>query len=271
VVRQIENIGGARNWRFVLSTPRTRYVAILEDDNLWEPDHLQRAIEALEAEPRATFYSAKTVSFGGRVPITFEPYWITGEEVMTFVPARVAARKISRQTPVAASSVVLRRERLDAGHLWGESHWYAMDWFWIGQWSLKGGFLYDARIGARYRYHEGNWLSHLAGSRSKRTLEIREIVCTLMNEAFDRGLITVEELTEEVLAWDIGHVGALLRTLSGPSIHPSLRIALMEIFRRRRAEMRHMPVSRHVRLAAWSSYRWLRAADKLDRLLCKVG
>lgn len=44
------NIGTAGVVRNVgIRLTRSRYVAFLDDDNLWEPDHLARALEALEA------------------------------------------------------------------------------------------------------------------------------------------------------------------------------------------------------------------------------
>src|SRR4051794_29226747 len=38
--RHRRNIGVVQNWHWCLCTPRTRYVAILEDDCLWLPHHL---------------------------------------------------------------------------------------------------------------------------------------------------------------------------------------------------------------------------------------
>ena len=47
-------LGVALNVRAALLEARGRYVSILNDDDLWEPDFLQRLVEPLEQDPRRT-------------------------------------------------------------------------------------------------------------------------------------------------------------------------------------------------------------------------
>jgi hypothetical protein len=52
-VRRDENIGWLRNFNAALAAVTTEYVTILNDDDLMRPGALERAVEALEAAPRA--------------------------------------------------------------------------------------------------------------------------------------------------------------------------------------------------------------------------
>src|SRR4051794_5178129 len=44
LMQQPRNVGMLQNWREALCTPTTRYVATLDDDDLWLPHHLSEAI-----------------------------------------------------------------------------------------------------------------------------------------------------------------------------------------------------------------------------------
>ncbi len=267
VVTQRENIGGARNWRFVLTTPTTRYVALLEDDNLWEPDHLARAVAALEGEGRASFYSAKTTSFGLGETQTYGPFWLSEAGGCIFSAAEDLGCKVVGRNLVAASSVVLRRASLDRIRVWGTPDLNMMDRLWWGQLALDGGFVYDSAPGARYRWHEHNWSSALAGPGRKALRETKETTKVLANLAYERGLLDRETLVREVARWPAADAAAVIVALSAEGAHPQLRAGARELLRRRRKEMRGAGVSRHAKLAAMTSPMWLLVADRFDRLL----
>ena len=267
VVTQRENIGGARNWHFVLTTPATPYVALLEDDNLWEPDHLARAVTALEGQPRASFYSARTTSFGAGETRTYGPFWLSGADGCIFCAAEGLGCKVLGQNLVAASSVVVRRACLDRIRVWGKPEMTMMDRLWWGQLALDGGFIYNSAPGARYRWHEHNWSSALAGPGRKVLRETKETTKVLANLAYERGLLDRERLLGEVAGWPAADAAAVIVALSAAGVHPQLRGGARELLRRRRREMRGPGISRNAKLAAMTSPMWLLLADRVERLL----
>ena len=50
-IRHEENVGLFRNWLWALDGVETPYVALLQDDDLWRPTFLRRAVAALETSP----------------------------------------------------------------------------------------------------------------------------------------------------------------------------------------------------------------------------
>ncbi len=53
-VHHAQNLGGVRLFNEVFSEQRERFVALLEDDNWWEPAFLERMVAAMEAHPDVT-------------------------------------------------------------------------------------------------------------------------------------------------------------------------------------------------------------------------
>ena len=54
------------NWNHVMQYPQTGYIALLEDDNYWLPNHLEQAAEALTAYPEVSLYHAPHREFHER-------------------------------------------------------------------------------------------------------------------------------------------------------------------------------------------------------------
>src|SRR6516165_10728918 len=51
-----DNGGLERNWRHVVMSPDTEFVATLPDDDLWLPHHLASAVDALQNVPNAVLF-----------------------------------------------------------------------------------------------------------------------------------------------------------------------------------------------------------------------
>ncbi len=54
VIRQAENVGVVRNLRTALQLVRGRYVAVMNDDDLWLSDYLAKLVTALDTQPEAS-------------------------------------------------------------------------------------------------------------------------------------------------------------------------------------------------------------------------
>ena len=92
-----------------VSLSRGRHIAYLNHDNLWFPDHLERGLATLEAEPGAGgAFSPAGIVVPGSGALAMGPSW-TGR----FEPSRVIA---------PASSWLLRRETVDRVGPWRSRH-----------------------------------------------------------------------------------------------------------------------------------------------------
>lgn len=74
-VKTGENLGGPRNWTRLIETGSARYVAILNDDDRWDPEFLARRVEFLEANPSCAlvFSKADFIDGTGRVFDRYDP------------------------------------------------------------------------------------------------------------------------------------------------------------------------------------------------------
>lgn len=114
-----KGVSGARN--FGLDNATGTYVALLDSDDGWEPDHLQAAVTFLDAYPEVSFYFTNRLmvdqnntvldSFFGHLRLIKEmPTRVIDED---FRIAELAPMKIFlRGNPVTTSSVLIRRSML---------------------------------------------------------------------------------------------------------------------------------------------------------------
>src|SRR5262249_18723466 len=146
LVRQPRRLGMLRNWRSLLSAPKTRYVANLDDDDLWLPHHLSRAVAALEVQSEATFYSCAAQMFGAKQDI-IRLFWSQSSSVELWRWQDTGYAVWLFDNPVQSSSIVIRRAALE-GLFWGGQSWpWCHDWLWWGQLALRGPFLFNPEVG----------------------------------------------------------------------------------------------------------------------------
>lgn len=265
--RHPKNIGPQLNWRFALTEPRTRYVALLEDDNTFLPHHLESAVRALEAHGEATFYGCACETFGDCIPEVLRPDWIPRCDSVSICPGSSHAVHVLKGTPIASSTWVMRQEAISAIHDWGGLNWPAsMDWLWQGQMFLAGALAFHGQIGAKYRWHKSNYArSWMASGQS--SVEVRHTMRALAHIAERRGFIARQQFIEEVVKWPAPVAASLVVALAGADSSPELRSIAFEIFRRH-PRIRSAESSRHARIAACVGSWYLRYADRLHRWRC---
>ncbi len=264
LLRQPKNVGVRRNWRTALCTPRTRYVAFLEDDNLWLPHHLCDAVEALEEQQDATFYSCTVEWFGDNTGI-FKPGWSPDDALQVCRWQDMGYAIWLQGCPIQDSSVVLRRDALH-GLFWGGKSWpWCPEYLWCGQLALDGSFLFDGRLGVRYRWHDGNDTYGYRNSRGKAhwLFVIRE----LAKRAYAAGAL--RDLAAETRAFPASALSVLVIALSALDSPPGLARQARRIFETRRDLVTQPGCAINYRLATIVGGWWLRWADLQTRLLAR--
>ena len=254
------NRGLGPNWRFGLTWPKSGIVAILEDDNLWLPHHLENAVQSLKEAPGAAFYGCATDSFGDSNAACFGPYWCTGSKEH-WTPERAGYAGWLRGTPIAASSVVVRRGSLD-GLMWGPARLYANDYLWWGQLALKGGFVYDPNVGARYHFHDSNISKQFRNPRG--AAQYRYTIRILASAARDKGFL--RDLVSEVCDWPVCPLATLVVALAALDSHRDLRKAANKLMHARPDLGVSPDSSGHCRIASKLGLWYLSYADILDRV-----
>jgi glycosyltransferase involved in cell wall biosynthesis len=262
LLRQPRHVGVIQNWRASLCTPTTRYVAHLDDDDLWLPHHLGEAVRALEAYPAAPFYTCTAQRFGARDGI-MKPYWCHGTELEVSDWHATGYGVWLPGCTVSSSSVVLRREALE-GLFWGGESWpWCHDWLWWGQLALLGPLLFQPRSGVKYRWHHRNdtskWLT--ARGRAHWLYTVRE----LATRAWAAG--GLRDLASEIRGFPASALSTVVIALTAPESPPALAQQARQVFETRREIASQPGCARHYRIAAAVGGWWLRYADVSTRLL----
>jgi glycosyltransferase involved in cell wall biosynthesis len=133
-----------------LRAARGRYVAFLDQDDLWLPEKLAIQVAALEAAPEAILHSTHYTRVGDDLRPLARQY----------APAlmeRDPLKPLLRRNWVCYSAVMMRREALDKLGGFDESIRGAADWdMWLRA-AAAGRCIGDARSQVLYRQHEQQW------------------------------------------------------------------------------------------------------------------
>ncbi|SRR5579884_1173365 len=262
VLRQPTNVGMQRNWRTALCTPTTPYVALLEDDNLWLPHHLEEAVAALDKHPEATMYSCTSEMFGGQRDGLFQPTWCTRAGLEIWRWQEIGYAGWLQGSPVMASSVVVRRETLDR-LFWGGTTWpWCHDWLWWGQLALAGPVIFNNRVGIRYRWHEGNATHGFQSSRFR--AQWLYTAGALATRAWRMGAL--RNLAAETRSFSTSSLSVLMVALAAPEIPRPLRRQAYRLFDLRRDIVNQPGCGVHVRIAAAIGSWWLTYANIVTRV-----
>ncbi len=229
VVRQ-ENRGCAAAFNTAFREASCDYVAECGADDIWEPDKLERQVEALVAHPEIDIIFCAARVFGA-----YDGCWGMPEQEARagVLESRSFARTMYRRNAVCPSTTLTRRrvyERLGPflEHTATEDYEYWMC-------ALRGGavFYYDPRMLVRYRRHDRNASSnHLGMARTD-----------LLVHTWYAELARSRPLTRRVLARDNFVIGRLLRDADRSE-------EAREAFA---ASLRHWPTPRAL---AWLALMW---------------
>jgi glycosyltransferase involved in cell wall biosynthesis len=151
--RHPRNIGMTANFRSAIEMAHTEFVAPLPDDDLFLPDHLQNALEALKAFPRAAYYASPAELFGGDSAGTMRPRAIRDTTTpLLYIAPKQAVDFLGIDTP-SPFHAVCRRSAFTSEVYWGQSDFYPFDALVLIQLMTQGGFVFSNRATTRFRIH----------------------------------------------------------------------------------------------------------------------
>src|SRR5262249_2587462 len=262
LVRQRTTVGVIPNTRTALAAPSTRYVAHLDDDDLWLPHHLREAVTALDAHPHATFYACTARKFGTQQGL-HRPYWCTDEGLEVCRWQDTGYGVWLAGSCIQDSSVVFRRSALQ-GVFWGGRSWpWLHGWLLWGQLALRGAFLFNANIGVQYRWHSLNYASRMMtnGGKAQWLFTLRE----LARRAWAAGAL--RNLERETRDFSPSALSTVVVALTAPETPRALKRQALRIFDNRRDIASDPGCATHYRFATVVGRWWLSYADVCTRVL----
>jgi len=147
--RNPTNLGMVRNWNACLArAPESRYLARLDDDDLYQPDLLASAVAALESEPRAAFAyaAAETIREDGATVAVRRS--LVGSRTLS---PRAAFDHLLVCNTVPTPTVVLRHAALQQVGPYDPAAGWCADWeMWL-RLASRFPIVYLDRVLARYR------------------------------------------------------------------------------------------------------------------------
>lgn len=261
------NQGSAPNWKYALATPDTDLVALLLDDDLWLPKHLEYAVRAMEEIADASMYGCATEAFGNlptQAVKVQHPFWLAHCRERSTYDARKNFVPMLMGPPMAASSIVLRRRSLDGISIFMDNDFLSGDFYLWAQMALQGVMVYEPTVNARYRWHIGNDSLRQMGRRV-RAAQYFYVRRQLSILAMKEKALTPQMLVNEAADWPITHLSVLVVSLSSFDTPPSLRWAARQLFEKRRDDGNNPLASRHFRIACKIGKWYLSIADLMER------
>lgn len=198
ITQKNRGCSGARN--VAIQAARGRYIALLDADDIWEPDYLAVQLGILEADPGIDVLYPNALIFGDS--------HLAGKTFMDVMPSRgeVTFESLITQRCNVMISVTARRESVVRAGLFNESLRSAEDFdMWLRILHQGGRIRYHDRVLLRYRRHES--------SLSADPVWMCRHILKVLDDAAARNDLSVTEV--ETLALQRGHFGALIRLNEG--------------------------------------------------------
>jgi glycosyltransferase involved in cell wall biosynthesis len=146
------DIGAAGNHTHLTSQGDAQYVALLHDDDRWEPEFLARRVEFLDAHPACGLVFGRWATIDGsgeRIDESACPLAEGEHAPETMIPIFL------RAYPVGMTSLLVRRSAYELAGPWADMPWMDVEmWFRIAA-RLPTGYL-DV-LDSEWRRHDSQW------------------------------------------------------------------------------------------------------------------
>jgi hypothetical protein len=145
-----EELSQAENWTHTINLGTAPFVALLNDDDWWDPDFLRVRVEALTANPACGFAFSEwklvddSTGKALRSPIRFPEGVVTSE---------LLARHLLRHNISVPPAVVVRRSTLARAGSFFDARWQYFDWELLARLAAHAPAYYAARHDNSYRRH----------------------------------------------------------------------------------------------------------------------
>jgi glycosyltransferase involved in cell wall biosynthesis len=151
-----EDIGAAGNHTYLTSRGDAPYVALLHDDDRWEPRFLERRVDFLDAHPDCGFVFGRWATIdgdGARIDESSCPLAQGEYEPEIMIPLFL------RAYPVGMTSLLVRRSAYEAVGAWADMPWMDVEmWFRIAARRPTG---YLDVMDSAWRRHESQWTAQV--------------------------------------------------------------------------------------------------------------
>ena len=270
--RHSKNIGITPNWQFVVSQARTELIAMLADDDIYLPEHLSTAIQALDDYPKAVYYTCEAKYFGKGIAegSGYRPQGITDTETsLIYVSPRQAVRFLGSDNPGPINGMICRARVLQDPKLyWGKQDYIPQDLLVMTQLMVQGGFIFGNRSTTKFRIHGANTSLVNGIARLRYNCMVWYGVRWLVQFLLDRNICTLVDIeTHGFTATSLEqHVVPLVLGLASYDSSPEQQVVAYRIFQQRRDADK---VSTRFRLARLFGFWTLPLAEKISQF--RVG
>ncbi len=260
-----QNIGMMGNFRAGIELAQTKYIAVLPDDDLYEPDHLQHALDLLAQYPAAVYYACPARYFDAVNEGYLRPKAIadTITPALFFEP-RQAVRFLGMDNP-GPLHIVCERRAFRPDLFWGKGHFPPFDMLILTQLMAQGGFVFSNQCTSAFRVHVS---STTQGGGNKQQIvrfncmvwyAIRWVAQFLL----DQRLCTLDDIVQHGLtASSPDHVVPLVMALGSFDSSPALRAVARQVFHARTDMDR---LSARFRLARRAGFIALPVSEKISQ------
>ncbi|HEY3290290.1 MAG TPA: glycosyltransferase family 2 protein [Anaerolineae bacterium] len=234
--RHEHNVGMGANYRFVLTEPETEFIAYLSDDDLYTPNLLETAVQALDAYPAAAYFASPASYYGKISSGQLRPRAITDTTTpLMFLPPEQMVHFLGSDNPGPMS--VIRKAVINDSLQWPPLDYQPIDLFMLPQFMLQGGFIFSNTPLYQFRVHEDNVSlnPNALVQRLRFNLMVWYGIRWIAQYLLAKGNCTIEDiLSHGLTSPSEQHIVPLVVALASFDSPPALRTVARKIFDQRK-------------------------------------